>query len=331
MASHLPIFSVVVPSRNRPAQLKACLQSLEAQGCPRQDLEVIVVDDGSARKLDDTVRPTQQSLGVVLFRIEHAGPAAARNAGAGIARGRFLAFTDDDCRVEVNWIRELEARLRRLPDSMIGGAVINRVVQNSYALASQVILDSVYAYYNADPNDAAFFASNNMAMSAELFHQVGGFDATFPRAAAEDRDFCDRWRHSGHKMSYAPEAVVYHHHELTLRGFCRQYFNYGCGAWQYHERRGQRGSGRLRDDMTFHARLPLLLQRGFAPLERRQRLVVGALIPLWQVANATGFLYQALRHRPRARKPGGVEPPDGHGATEAPYTLIDNYRNHPIR
>lgn len=257
---------------------------------------MIVVDDGSSRKLDEIVRPAERSLQVVLLRIEHSGPAAARNTGARSARGRFLAFTDDDCRVESNWIRNLEERLRGRPASMIGGAVVNRV-DSTYAIASQIILDSVYAHYNADPDDASFFASNNIAMTAELFHAVGGFDTTFRRAAAEDRDFCDRWRHAGHNMSYAPEAVIYHHHVLTLRGFYRQYFNYGCGAWQYHRRRRQRGSGRMRDDMAFHAQLPQLLQHRLAPLNRRQRLVAGALMPLWQAANATGFFYQALRDR----------------------------------
>jgi GT2 family glycosyltransferase len=275
---------------------------LEAQAYSRRDLEVIVVDDGSRRRLDDIVRPTQQSIGAVLFRIEHAGPAAARNAGAGIARGRFLAFTDDDCWAEPNWISELEARLRRVPDSMVGGAVINRVLHNPYALASQIILDIVYAHYNSDPDDSAFFASNNMAMPAELFRQIGGFDASFPRAAAEDRDLCDRWRHAGHGMTYAPRAVIYHHHELTLKRFCRQCFNYGCGAWQYHQRRAQRGSGRLRDDLTFHARLPMLLPRALANLGRRQKIVVGGLMSVWQLANAAGFIYQALRH-PWPRKP----------------------------
>ena len=93
----------------------------------------------------------------------------------------------------------LTARLYQNPAHMVGGPVINSLVQNHYAVASQVILNTVYAHYNANPEDAGFFASNNMAMSTDLFRRIGGFDAGFPRAAAEDRDICHRWRHFGNK------------------------------------------------------------------------------------------------------------------------------------
>ena len=96
-------------------------------------------------------------------------------------------------------------------------------------------------------------------------------------------------------MTYAPDALVYHHHDLTLRGFWRQHFDYGSGAWQYHSRRAQRRSGRLLSDLTFHAHLPKLLRPSFSVLEPRQRFAVGALLTVWQVANAAGFFCQAFK------------------------------------
>jgi len=288
-------FSVIVPTRARPAQLLACLESLQRLDFPREKFEVIVVDDGSPMPLDDVFKFVGGPTKVVLLRITHAGPAAARNAGAKIARGRFVAFTDDDCLVEAKWLASLEARLRQYPKHMIGGPVINALTNNHYAVTSQIILDSVYAHYNRDPQNASFFASNNMAMSVELFHRIGGFDAGFPRAAAEDRDICNRWRYAGRKMTYAPEAVIYHCHEMTFRSFCRQHFNYGCGAWEYHKRRGRRGSGRWRNDLSFHNHLIGLLKPSFSALQRRQMMFVGGLLAVWQVANAAGFFWQALR------------------------------------
>jgi GT2 family glycosyltransferase len=266
-----------------------------------KDFEVIVVDDGSPTVLDALVQQVASARRILLLRKTHGGPASARNAGAKMARGRFLAFTDDDCRVEPGWLANLEARLRHGPEQMVGGPVVNKLAQNPYAVASQVILNTVYAHYNPDPEDASFFASNNMAMSTELFLKVGGFDAGFPRAAAEDRDICNRWRHAGHKMTYAPEAIVYHHHDLTLRGFWRQHFNYGSGAWQYHARRARRRSGRLTRDLMFHAHLPRLLRPSFSVLEPRQKIAVGALLAIWQTANAAGFLSQALRTSRRTK------------------------------
>jgi GT2 family glycosyltransferase len=79
--------------------------------------------------------------------------------------------------------------------------------------------DAVYAYYNDDPHQAHFFTTNNLALPAERFRAIGGFDTTFPLAASEDREFCDRWLHHGYQMTYSPEVVVYHAHVLTLRTF----------------------------------------------------------------------------------------------------------------
>src|SRR5262249_51289146 len=59
----------------------------------------------------------------------------------------------------------------------------------------------------------------------------GGFSETFPLAAGEDHDFCHRWQHEGWETVFVPEAVVRHNHQLTLRGFGRQHFNYGRGLY----------------------------------------------------------------------------------------------------
>jgi len=289
-----PTFSIIVPTRGRPVQLAACLDALCRLDFSSDQFETIIVDDGSPIPMDDIVRPFANVNRIVLLRTPHAGPAAARNIGAKEARGRFIAFTDDDCRVASVWLKALSARLERDANQMVGGPIINSLVNNHYAITSHVILDSVYAYYNRRPESASFFASNNMAMPTALFEAIGGFDASFPRAAAEDRDFCDRWRHAGQRMTYAPEAVVYHGHDLTFRSFVRQHFNYGSGAWQYHVRRGHRKSGRLRNDLYFHNQLPHLLLPSLSKLKPRQKVVVGGLLAVWQAANAAGFFWQAL-------------------------------------
>ena len=172
----------------------------------------------------------------------------------------------------LEWLALLEARLRQYPEHMIGGQVINKLTDNHSAVASQIILESVYAHYNADPQDASFFATNNMAMSAARFKEIGGFDPVFRARQPRDRDFCNRWRHCGGKMTYAPEAVVYHCHKLTFRRFCRQHFNYGRGAWEYHTRRHRRRSGRMRHDLAFHNHLLRLLKPSFSALHRQQKI-----------------------------------------------------------
>jgi glycosyltransferase involved in cell wall biosynthesis len=284
-------FSIVIPTRNRPAQLKACLESISRLDYPADRFEVIVVDDGSQTSLERVVSPFREQIDLTLFSQRNSGPGSARNHGAGKARGRFLAFTDDDCRPNADWLRQLEVRCLAVPDHIIGGRTLNLLQDNPFSQMSQLIVDIVYDHYNRGVNGPCFFASNNLAVPAVSFHRLGGFDARF--TTAEDRELCDRWLQRGYRMTYAPEAVVYHAHLLTLGAFWRQHFNYGRGAFRFHQVRAERGSGPFRPEFRFYLRCLSSLR------EHRCR----ALLPMflvWQLANTVGFLWEMKKSRRQA-------------------------------
>ena len=289
-----PTFSVIVPTCNRPRHIGGCLRALTRQSYPRERFEVIVVDDGSREPLDRIVAPYRTCLDLTLLRQSNAGPATARNTGASVARGTYLAFTDDDCRPRGDWLGRLDTAFHTGPGRMIGGRTVNRL-RNCYSAASQSIVDVVYAFYNRDPAGARFFASNNIAMPRKMFEAAGGFDGHFFKGASEDREFCDRWLLCGYPMAYDPDVVVQHLHRLTLRSFCAQHFTYGRGALHYHAVRARRGSGRMRDDMRFHEQLPYHLRQLFSQMNPTRAARLLALLMLWQVANAAGFAYERLR------------------------------------
>ena len=76
----LPTFSVVIPTYNRPQQLKRCLAALAALDYPHDRFEVIVVDDASPTPLNRLVEAVQDRIRARFVRQErNAGPAAARN------------------------------------------------------------------------------------------------------------------------------------------------------------------------------------------------------------------------------------------------------------
>jgi len=285
-----PFFSIVIPTYARPSQLATCFQSLARLDYSRDRFEVIVVDDGSETPPEVVVASFCGQLDVKLLTQAHAGPAAARNTGAARAKGKFLAFTDDDCAPAPDWLQSLAARFARASDCAIGGRTLNALPDNLYSTASQLLIAYLYTYYNADSDRARFFASNNLAMPADRFHAIGGFDTTYTRTAAEDRELCDRWLHHGYRMTYAPEALVYHAHALTLRTFLRQHFNYGRGAFRFRQARAQRARGRIRlEPFSFY--LNLLLYP-FSQVQGRRALLVAALLGVSQWANATGFLWE---------------------------------------
>jgi GT2 family glycosyltransferase len=255
--------------------------------------EVIVVDDGSAEPVGTAVALFWNRLNVSVVRQENAGPAAARNRGVEHARGAWLAFTDDDCLPNADWLQTLACRLEKRANCVVGGRTVNALSDNLCSATSQIVVDVVYRYYNVRPEQALFFATNNLAMPQELFHKIGGFDEAF--TTSEDRDFCDRCLCSGIQMIYAPECVVYHRHSLSYRSFCKQHFNYGRGAFRFLSGQFQRRSRHTWIKTGFHLSVHNWLLYPFSRVRPHQWPGLAVLLFSWQVMNLAGFMVEAAR------------------------------------
>ncbi len=291
MPHHGCFFSVIIPTYRRPDALRASLAALARQDFPHDQYEVIVVDDGSDTPLEPLIHSFQGLMTVRLLRQRNAGPSAARNKGSHYANGRFLAFTDDDCHVAIDWLSRFAERFERNPNQLLGGQTINALTQNPCSSASQLILDAVYAHYNANPDRARFFASQNMAMPLDRYRQLGGFDTRFQ--TSEDRDLCDRWAASGLPLTYVHSAVMFHSHAMTLARFFRQHFHYGRGAHRFHLARAKRGAGDFEVDSGFYVEC---LIRPFTTAKGLWALQLFSLLMVWQVANTLGFFHRAFQH-----------------------------------
>lgn len=232
------------------------------------------------------------SMDVRFLSQSNAGPGAARNFGASIARGEFLAFTDDDCAPDPTWLAQFAPRLLAEPACGYGGRTVNSLGQNRFASASQLLIDYLYDYFNGPDGRVPLYASNNLVLPRSAFRSLEGFNATFWGAGGEDRELCDRWVRAGYELRYEPGAVVYHAHDLDLRGFVRQHFNYGRAALRFHKVRHRQGGGRFNlEPLAFYHDLVLY------PFARRTegRLAMAALLVLAQAANAAGFLHERVR------------------------------------
>lgn len=301
-----PSFSIIVPTYNRPRQLRRCLQALEALDYPSDRFEVILVNDGGQHSLAEIVAEFESRFCLRYVVQPNRGPAAARNYGAKLANGRFLAFTDDDCAPSATWLRQLASQLLAEPHKMVGGYTKNALHRNPFAITSQLLVDFLYQYYNQTESRALFFTSNNFALASEQFWRIGGFEESIPLAAGEDRELCDRWLDNGLEMVYLPRAVIYHAHNLHLISFFRQHFNYGRGAWLYRWLRSQRKNEAVHlESVSFYLKLvsfPLTMAQ-----DVRAFILTGMLF-FTQAANATGFLYEQFFGRQPKKKLPQREP-----------------------
>lgn len=294
IAMNSPFFSIVIPTYNRPERLKNCLQAIAQLDYPSDRFEVIVVDDGSKLTLDTVVKPLQSQMNLTLLRQENAGPAAARNRGAAKAQGEFLAFTDDDCQPTADWLTQFATAFATTPQAMLGGKTINALADNPFSVASQKLIDYLYDYYNPAKGKDAFFASNNIAMPTNNFRTLNGFDISFPLAAAEDRDFCDRWSRA-YPMVYIPAAKIKHYHKLDLNSFWKQHFGYGRGAFCFHQIRSQRMVKEIEvEPLSFYFNL---LFYPFYQTLQQPRLYISILFLISQIANIAGFFWEKFNQR----------------------------------
>lgn len=296
-------FSVIVPTYRRPEMLAACLRSLAEQTWSRDDFEVIVVDDADMRVALAPLVAAEHPFSCQLVSQANRGAAAARNTGARLARGRLLAFTDDDCQPAPDWLELLERAMAAAPEpgeALVGGRVVNELVRDRFASASQALVDFLVEQGNVGAAQGRLLTSNNLCVPRIAFHDLGGFDEAFRGAGGEDREFCLRWVHSsgGHTARpsvYAPEAVVRHKHDLTLAGFLRQHYAYGRGAALLRRRALVHGYGPLPlERASFYWNL-LCHPRQAAALEARSQQSL--LFLLSQVANAAGYVQGRLVER----------------------------------
>jgi glycosyltransferase involved in cell wall biosynthesis len=220
-----PFASIIIPAKNAARTIAKCLQAVLAQKNFADPYEVIVVDDGS----EDTTAAIASGFGVRVIRLEEGmGPAAARNAGAVVAKGEILVFTDADCEPEGNWLTEM---IQPFEDPAVVGvrgayrtrqsAWIPRFVQQEYDFKYMLIagLDSI-----------DFIDTYSAAYRRKTFLENRGFEKSFPVPCVEDQEFSFRLAKQGCRMVFAPNAIVYHQHDKNVSEYIQRKF--GIGYWK---------------------------------------------------------------------------------------------------
>ncbi|HEV3266850.1 MAG TPA: glycosyltransferase [Acidimicrobiales bacterium] len=243
----LPPATVVVPTICQdPSRLLLTVETLLALDYP--DFDIIVVDN----RRDSRSVPLPSFPGgdrVRVFAEPKPGVSAARNRGIANATGEFIAFTDDDVVIEVNWLRELGTRFVTSPEvDGIGGLVLPTELRTqpqlwfeeffggfnhtfSAELLSMELLaktDEMFPYATG-----RFGAGCNMAFRRSALQRNGGFDVTLgtgtPARGGEDLALFMKQVLTGGTLAYEPRAVVHHQHRQSDDAFLTQVFGYGVG------------------------------------------------------------------------------------------------------
>lgn len=193
--------TVVIPTYQRPHLLRQCLEALSEQRLPKNKFTTIVVDDANDPTVSALLQAVAQQTGLSITYLgqeQRRGPAAARNRGWQTAQTPFIAFTDDDCLPEPDWLSTAVTRFLR------GAHVITGRVRMPLP-ERPTLHDRTAALL-----ETAEFITANLFCHRTVLQRLHGFDERFDIAWREDSDLHFKLLEAGIPIVSCSDAVVIH-------------------------------------------------------------------------------------------------------------------------
>lgn len=230
--------SLIICTRNREAQLKTCLDYVSRLEDPPGGWQLVLVDNGSSDGTPGVVREfagASSSCPVVAVHEPAPGLGRARNAGLAHAAGDICIFTDDDCYVRPDFLRQVHRVFGASTAGYLGGRVVlhdptDAPVTIKDVLTSKVIQPRRFLYPGT-------IHGANMAVRRDVLKSIGGFDPLLGSGTCwvcDDLEFLSRACWAGWTGVYDPRPVVEHHHRRKTRSDVQQLlkgYEYGRGAY----------------------------------------------------------------------------------------------------
>ena len=232
-----PAVSIIVPAHNEEATIEKCLASLENMDYPSNKLDIILINDGSTdgtkKIMGNHVQKSKYTF--KYLETEGVGAPKARNIGLKKAKGEHVAFTDADCVVEKDWLRNL---IKNFSDGVVsvGGPNITPEDDTEFAKCVGIVLSilsktgSRYASIADKRKEIFHNPTCNVIYRKDVIEEVGGFNENLVNCEDEELDY--RIRERGHIILYTPEAKVYHYRRPTWKRFAKMAYSYAVGRMQ---------------------------------------------------------------------------------------------------
>lgn len=212
-----PLVSVVIPVQNNLAQTRRCLLALvSTTDVDTVPLEIIVVDDCST---DGSWKYLALCKGIRVVRLEtNGGFFSGANAGAKIARGRFIHFLQSDACVRSGWLSSLLEAFAQDDKIAAVGSQLRSTVGTIAGAGGIVWRDGSVISYGRDmrcddpriafARDVDYCPATSLMVRADIFQRIGGFSEELASSGYGDVDLCFSMRQMGFRVVYEPTSEV---------------------------------------------------------------------------------------------------------------------------
>jgi glycosyltransferase involved in cell wall biosynthesis len=223
-----PLLSAVVCTYNRAELLAKMLESLCRQSLPREQFEIVVINDGSTDDTEGTVRSFEGKLPLRSLFQKNAGLAAAKNHGLFASRGDFVLFLDDDDVANETLLEEHVKTHREYPADQYAVLGHTRLSPEIAAKPLMYFVVEVgcflFSYVSLKPGellDYTYFWGGRSSCKRSLLLEHGVFNPVF-RFGCEDIELGYRLAKQGLRVVYNEQAVSVMVRDIDFAGFCRR-------------------------------------------------------------------------------------------------------------
>jgi len=220
-----PFVSIIIPVRNVEKLIGQCLKSLEKLDYPKDRYEVIIADSES----DDRTEAITRKYRAIFVSTPIRSICAGRNAGFEVAQGEIIAFSDVDCTMDKNWIRNSLKYFKDPAVGGVGGINLTPKEESPFARAVGFVFDQ--------PIFCAGSIYGRVLKQIKVVKSIPGCNAIYRRKAlegvlpmpetlSEDYIMNQKVRQLGYKLLYTPDTIVWHYRRPLPWKFFKQMRHY---------------------------------------------------------------------------------------------------------